>query len=79
MPNTRLTDSQLLERLSNILSNELQTTDLTYNVAGPAAGKIATMKEYPSDSVSGDRCKLTTYTYDGSGELIKIAETYGTI
>lgn len=51
------------------------TTDYTYVVAGNGAGKVATMKEYPSGAVGGAPAKLTTFTYNSDDRATKIAVT----
>ena len=56
------------------------TTDFTYIGVGlPGAGKVATMKEYPSGSAGGAAAKLTTFSYNADSQVTKMAVTDTTV
>jgi len=39
-------------------------SEYTYWETTPGLGKVKTIKEYPSDAISGDPAKITSYTYN---------------
>ena len=51
------------------------TSLYTYN----GAGKVATIKEYPTGAAGGAPAKLTTYTYDGSNRVTSIVVSNTTV
>jgi len=51
------------------------TSLYTYN----GAGKVATIKEYPTGAAGGSAAKLTTYTYDGSNRVTSIVVSNTTV
>lgn len=55
------------------------TTIYTYVAAGNGAGKVETMKEYPSGSVGGAAAKLTTFTYNSDNKVSSMAVTDTTV
>jgi len=55
------------------------TTAYTYVAAGNGAGKIETMKEYPSGSAGGAAAKLTTFTYNSDDKVASMAVTDTTV
>jgi len=55
------------------------TTLYTYVAAGDGAGKVQTIKEYPSGSAGGAPAKLTTLTYNSDDKVASMAVTDTTV